>query len=868
MPEPKNVADDNINVIMEADKQAEIFQRFISLAEKIRPQLQADGANFNLYVNSNIYGAVTSCIFTSDARQIFQALKDQFNRPSWSSVVYHANIIFCNSSDQSENINDYAMTITEAVQNLENQLGQIDSEMLTTLAIYFAVPSMHQLITPAMNTLMATNPNIKVCPDDLLNMIRKISMALPSFDHSTKIARLNAASKFGKIDSLTIGNQQSSKRPTTKNAMIPSSSCQIEPRVPNSQFPRHYCSEMGHWSPNCPIKTKATEMKARAQQQPANVASMGVVPLLEDHEALLDSGATHSVVGKLLLFTSLTTTDMTSLNNPLSSTVSILTSTNSSLNSDSLLWHRRVAHLLLRHLKRMQKSNAISGIPNVSFHDIKLCHNCSIAKSQHCPVKTASRQCIKGPGDLIVADLMGPYEVSLSHKKYILMIQDAFLRVVVAIPLSDKSESKTSLINWMKQFTNVTPYKIKTIRMYNGTKFKNSVLHEFLTQHGIIHEYSMLYEHHQNGRIKQRNRTISEMAHTSLIAAKLPSFLWPWAFRHSVWIFNRFLHADSDKTPFEVLGKRCPSLELLRVFSAKSYLYNHKFKKDFSPGATVGYHLGVLEDSKVWLFWVPTRKDIVKPASVSFDELNFYDARMVGSNVSSLQVNDIFDNSMVNKLNLQDESILDISNHRGLQLSIPSTYREAMISGNKADWLSAIAQEIGSMATEKVLMPCDLHDALKEVPHKSILGMNVNYNETFAPTPTFNSLHLLFSTACLKNWNVRTFELKVAFLHSLIDKPIYIWPPIGMDVPKHKVLKLNKALYGTKQASRCWWLHLKGILQQIGFMNNKEAPSTYTLNRGDQAILWVHVDDGMLTALSDALMNTLIKQLNSYLKIV
>ncbi|MBW0494852.1 hypothetical protein O181_034567 [Austropuccinia psidii MF-1] len=128
----------------------------------------------------------------------------------------------------------------------------------------------------------------------------------------------------------------------------------------------------------------------------------------------------------------------------------------------------------------MQKSSVVGGIPNVYFHD------CSIANIQHRPVKTASCLSIKEPGDLIVANLMGPYELSFNHKKYILMIQDAFSRVVVAIPLSNKSESKTYLINWMKKFTNVTPYKIKTIRTDNGTEFKNSILNEFLTQHGII----------------------------------------------------------------------------------------------------------------------------------------------------------------------------------------------------------------------------------------------------------------------------------------------------------------------------------------------------------------------------------------------
>ncbi|MBW0548859.1 hypothetical protein O181_088574 [Austropuccinia psidii MF-1] len=524
----------------------------------------------------------------------------------------------------------------------------------------------------------------------------------------------------------------------------------------------------------------------------------------------------------------------------------------------------------------MQKSSAASGIPNISFHDVKLCHDCFISKSEYLPVKTALRQLSKQPGDLIIAGLMGPYELSLNHKKYILMIQDAFSCVVVAIPLSDRSESKSRLINLIRQFMNITQYKIKTVRTDNGTEFKNFVLNDFLTQHGIIHEYSMPYEHHQNGRIEQTSQTISEMARTSLIAAKLPSFLWPWAFRHAVWIFNRYLHAESTMTPFEALRKKRPSLELLCVFGAKSYLYNHNFKKDFSPRATVDYHIGVLEDSKGWLFWVPTRKDIIKLESVSFDESTFYDDKAIDNNISLIQIHDLFDNSMVKELNLQDKSTADALNIAGLHLSVPSNYREAMVSINKTDWVRAIDEEIGSMVTEKVFTPFNLHEALKEVPHESILGtkwvftkkpdrfkarlvargfcqiQGINYNETFAPNPTFNSLRLLFSTACLKNWRIRTFDVKVAFLHSIIDKPVYVWPPMGMDIPK------NKALYGTKHASRSWWLHLKTILQQIVFTNNKEDASTYMLNRdGEQAILWVHVDDGAITASSDKLMNDL-----------
>ncbi|MBW0557400.1 hypothetical protein O181_097115, partial [Austropuccinia psidii MF-1] len=179
--ESKESLCDDMNIIIQADKQEEIFQFFIPLAEKIRPQLRADGDNFNLWsrnmivawttyfmgdtdyfqkmnmdgnvtrnlvsqlfighsVSHSSYKSLPFPIYSSEACQIFQSLKDWFNRPSWSSVVYHANIIFKPFSDHSNNVNNYAMSVTEAVQNFENQLGQTDSEMIITLAIYFSVP--------------------------------------------------------------------------------------------------------------------------------------------------------------------------------------------------------------------------------------------------------------------------------------------------------------------------------------------------------------------------------------------------------------------------------------------------------------------------------------------------------------------------------------------------------------------------------------------------------------------------------------------------------------------------------------------------------------------------------------------------------
>ncbi|MBW0553286.1 hypothetical protein O181_093001 [Austropuccinia psidii MF-1] len=98
--------------------------------------------------------------------------------------------------------------------------------------------------------------------------------------------------------------------------------------------------------------------------------------------------------------------------------------------------------------------------------------------------------------------------------------------------------------------------------------------------------------------------------------------------------------------------------------------------------------------------------------------------------------------------------------------------------------------------------------------------------------------------------------------------PVYVWPLQGIHINKFKVLKLRKALYGTKQAARCWWLHLTDILRGIGFSPNDEDPSTYRLYCNDgQAILWIHIDDSAITASLQELLDENSMKIGCGLKI-
>ena len=85
-------------------------------------------------------------------------------------------------------------------------------------------------------------------------------------------------------------------------------------------------------------------------------------------------------------------------------------------------------------------------------------------------------------------------------------------------------------------------------------------------------------------------------------------------------------------------------------------------------------------------------------------------------------------------------------------------------------------------------------------------------------------------------------------MHSPIDETIYVDPPVEL-FPQlaGKVLKLKKALYGTRQAIRCWWKHFRGLLQRWGFKCDEVEECLYRYKKENSIIIiWIHVDDGIV----------------------
>jgi hypothetical protein len=214
-----------------------------------------------------------------------------------------------------------------------------------------------------------------------------------------------------------------------------------------------------------------------------------------------------------------------------------------------------------------------------------------------------------------------------------------------------------------------------------------------------------------------------------------------------------------------------------------------------------------------------------------------------------------------------------------------------MRSPEKDDWMKAIAVELNNLEEMRVWALGQLPPGKKELNGRWVFATKpddgagvrykarfvakgftqvagVDFNATFAPTTTFVSLRLLLTVAAANNWPVHSFDFVAAYLNSPIDKEIWIKPPEGMTVPPGHALRLEKALYGTRQAARCWWLHLKDTLAKFNYIPSQYDNSLYILRHAEHhGVIWLHINNGVVTASSDDLLQRLEADLKDLLKI-
>src|SRR3954462_799757 len=92
-------------------------------------------------------------------------------------------------------------------------------------------------------------------------------------------------------------------------------------------------------------------------------------------------------------------------------------------------------------------------------------------------------------------------------------------------------------------------------------------------------------------------------------------------------------------------------------------------------------------------------------------------------------------------------------------------------------------------------------------------------------------------------------DMKTAFLNGNTEEELYIMQQEGFIDPMNagKECKLQRSIYGLKQASRSWNLRFDKVIKGFGFIQNVEEFCVYKKQSGSSIIFLVlYVDDILL----------------------
>ncbi|MBW0557080.1 hypothetical protein O181_096795 [Austropuccinia psidii MF-1] len=144
----------------------------------------------------------------------------------------------------------------------------------------------------------------------------------------------------------------------------------------------------------------------------------------------------------------------------------------------------------------------------------------------------------------------------------------------------------------------------------------------------------------------------------------------------------------------------------------------------------------------------------------------------------------------------------------------------------------------------------------------------LNYFDTWASVGRNESFKIMLSLIVNKSFIPYQFNVETMFLHGEMDTIVYVKQVKGFGFKGKEgwVWKLNKLLYGTKQAPQIWQLKITSILEQCGMFKSRSDDSLF-LNKDLSLILHVHVDDGFIIGKDELLIQNFLSQIRNEIKI-
>ncbi|SGY57265.1 BQ5605_C006g04249 [Microbotryum silenes-dioicae] len=554
-----------------------------------------------------------------------------------------------------------------------------------------------------------------------------------------------------------------------------------------------------------------------------------------------------------------------------------------------LTLHRRLGHCSLPTLRKLAKSDQVKGIEwTYSDDDCNnfKCDACMASKAHKLPFPMSESHAAL-PLGLVHSDLLMFPEPSVSGRCYLITFIDDFSRKAWAFPLLRKSDALAAFQRWKAEVENASGATIKTLRSDNGGEY--TAFNKFCAEQGIRRDKSMPYTPEQNRRAERLNRSIVEGVLALLHDSGLPAHLWEEATQYYLDCKNLTPHAGIDGGVPDAIWHGIPQdLSRLRTFGCRAWaaVPQHERTKLEPKGIPLIFSQCHVRGDRA-----PCRRATSLRARTAltcpYDRAaprpgaSFGTSRSCHtSNFSVAHAEHRFGVTTIVLAyaahNASPKAPLDMLPSRDAD---PAHWHQAMRSPHAAEWQTEAINEFTSLLNQyKVYVILDQaalpngakllrsHFVFRTkrdqfgnvklrkarlVADGSTQRPGLDFQERYSPVVCFTSIRALVAIAVLRGYKIKQADVNKAYLHGKLDQPLYMRPPQGINLPG-KILKLERSIYGLKQAGRIWNDEIDSTLRSVGYKPTVSDLCVYTKRHGNNRhYIALYVDDLLLIGPSD-----------------
>ncbi|GJY46641.1 retrotransposon protein, putative, ty1-copia subclass [Tanacetum coccineum] len=328
-----------------------------------------------------------------------------------------------------------------------------------------------------------------------------------------------------------------------------------------------------------------------------------------------------------------------------------------------------------------------------------------------------------------------------------------------------------------------------------------------------------------------------------------------------------------ERTPYEIWHGKALNMSYLRVWGCEALVKRDILDK-LNPRSIKCIFVGYPKEMMGYYFYYPLENKIFVAQNVKFFENSLMAQEASGSHGLLESSGSDGGLELIHEEDTQpSENTSEIHNDVA-PIEVEPKNVKVLIHPEFDKWLEAMNTEMQSMKDNQVWVLLDLPPNGRTVRSKWLFKKKtdmdgnihtfkarlvakgytqtygVDYGETFSPVADIKAIRILLAIVAFYDYEIWQMDIKTAFLNGHLSEDVYIVQHEAFVDPKHsnKVCKLQRSIYGLKQASRSWNKRFDVEIKKIGFTQNPDEPCVYLkASRSNVVILILYVDDVLLT---------------------